>query len=124
MITMSVYDEDPETGAPRGYRAWQNPPMTEVPVGRDVEPPRGPFTVDGEAGLRATSRGLDQATAQRLVAEADEGYAPGSADTLGRFVMEVRNPFTRALESGAAYKITRQDDGTYLVTETSRDERE
>jgi hypothetical protein len=38
--------------------------------------------------------------------------------------MEVRNPFTKALETGAAYKITRQGDGTYLVTETAPDEKE
>jgi hypothetical protein len=38
--------------------------------------------------------------------------------------MEVRNPLTRALESQAAYKIGRQDDGRYLVTETEREERE
>ena len=81
---MSVYNYDPETGAPRS--------LASQPTGRDVEPPRGPFTVDGEAGLRGYFPGMDRETARRLVDEANDGYAPGSPDTLGRFVMEVRNP--------------------------------
>jgi hypothetical protein len=62
MTTMSIYDEDPETGAPRGYRAWENPPAAEdrPALGRDVEPPRGPFTVEGEAGLRGYFPGMDR----------------------------------------------------------------
>ncbi len=126
MITMSIYEADPETGTPRGYRTCENPPANEArpAPGRDVEPPRSPFTAEGEADLRSSFQEMDRQTAQRLVDEADDRYAPGSPDTLGRFVMEVRNPFTRALESQAAYKIGRQDDGRYLVTETEREERE
>ena len=126
MITMSICDYDPETGAPRSYRAWENPPVAEdrAAPARDVDPPRGPFTVLGEAGLRDYFPGMDREKAQRLVDEADDGHAPRAPDTLGRFVMEVRNPFTMAPETAAAYKITRQDDGTYLVAETARDERE
>ncbi len=123
MTTMSIYDEDPETGAPRAYRTWLNPPMTEAPTepGRYVEPPRGPFTVAGEADLRSIFQGMDRETAHRLVDEADDGYAPGTPETLGQFVMEVRNPFTRALEAEALYKITHRDDSLYDVTELERE---
>jgi hypothetical protein len=90
----------------------------------DWTPPRGTFSVLSEAGLRELFPGMRRETSQLLVDEADDGYAPESPDTLGRFHALVRDPFTGALESGAAYKVTRQDDGTYLVTETARDERE
>jgi hypothetical protein len=45
-------------------------------------PPHGPFTVTGEAQLREEFPGMDRETSQRLVSEADDGYAPGSPDTL------------------------------------------
>lgn len=61
---------------------------------------------------------MDRETAQRLVDEADDGYAPGAPDTLGVFLREERDPFTGALISGQRWKVIRQDDGSYLVTVT------
>jgi hypothetical protein len=86
MITISIYEANPETGTPRGYRTWENPPADEArpAPGRDVEPPRGPFMAEGEADLRSSFQEMDRQTAQRLVDEADDRYAPGSPDTLGQ----------------------------------------
>ncbi len=86
-------------------------------------PPFGPLAVRGEAELRQHFRDMRREVAQRMAGEADDGYAPGAPDTLGRFAAEVRDPITGVLEVGAACKITRQDDGTCLVTETARDQR-
>jgi hypothetical protein len=86
-------------------------------------PPFGPLAVPGRGRAAAALPGhapggcpADGCRDRRRV----RARAPG---TLGRFAAEVRDPITGVLEVGVAGKITRQDDGACLVTETARDQR-
>ena len=66
--------------------------------------------------LRYTGMLLGQA--MTLLAEADQAHAGDQAETLGVFIREERDPFTRALISGQRCRVVRQDGGTYRVTVT------
>ena len=55
-----------------------------------------------------------------LLAEADQALAGNHAETLGVFVREERDPFTRALITSQRCRVARQDDGSYRVTVTDQ----
>lgn len=108
MITVSIYDEDPEPGLPRGYGAWETP--VSAPA-RKAERP-----VSGAADLMSRYPGMTREQAQTLLTEADLYYQAGAPETLGVFLREVRDVLTRALESAQRCRVIRQDDDTYEVT--------
>ena len=68
--------------------------------------------------------GMDNPTAARLLAEADQAHreGPAAADTLGVFLAEVRDPTTGALEAGARYRVTKIAHRVYRVTVQAVDE--
>jgi hypothetical protein len=59
---------------------------------------------------------LDQATT--LLGEADQAAEGDPAETLGVFLREERDPFTRALIRGQRLKVARLAEGPYQVTVT------
>ena len=81
-------------------------------VRQDPEPIRTPQDMI----LRYPSMTLEQAI--KLLAEADLYHQAGAPETLGVFTRETRDVITRTLERRERLKVTRQDDGSYLVTVT------
>ena len=61
-------------------------------------------------------------TARTLIAEADEAHKAGAVDTRGEFVREQRDGLG-GLELQIKYRVSKQDDGSYVVTELDREQR-
>ena len=87
-------------------------PHRPLHVRQDPEPIRTPQDMI----LAYPGMTLEQAI--KLLAEADLDYQAGAPQTLGVFIGETRDVITRTLERRERLTVTRQDDGSYLVTVT------
>jgi hypothetical protein len=107
-----ICDRPGSNGGVCGLVSGHREPHRPVHVLQKPEPIRTPQEMTG----RYPGMTLEQA--MTLLAEADQAHAGDQAETLGVFIKEERDPFTRALIRGQRCKVTRQADGTYQVTVT------